>query len=188
MVRSTSAVFIGQPFNLADQEEGSGSAAMQGKESPVGSNTQETHQYVGPYRLEKTLGKGQTGGWCAISLPLLPLPLSPLLLFYVINHRCNRSYDRRWPQECLIKFRIFESIYEILAYTFLSDRKFRGDTFSDWRYRDSGRYKFAAKLLRDWTYFAVIMTQNTCNSQGLSRCLRNLPKREYIFHMFLESA
>ncbi|XP_043514261.1 serine/threonine-protein kinase BRSK2 isoform X2 [Frieseomelitta varia] len=34
---------------------------MQGKESPVGSNTQETHQYVGPYRLEKTLGKGQTG-------------------------------------------------------------------------------------------------------------------------------
>ncbi|XP_020291838.1 serine/threonine-protein kinase BRSK2 isoform X2 [Pseudomyrmex gracilis] len=34
---------------------------MQGKESPVGSNTQETYQYVGPYRLEKTLGKGQTG-------------------------------------------------------------------------------------------------------------------------------
>ncbi|XP_029161770.1 serine/threonine-protein kinase BRSK2 isoform X1 [Nylanderia fulva] len=34
---------------------------MQGKESPIGSNTQETHQYVGPYRLEKTLGKGQTG-------------------------------------------------------------------------------------------------------------------------------
>lgn len=34
---------------------------MQGKESPVGSNAQETHQYVGPYRLEKTLGKGQTG-------------------------------------------------------------------------------------------------------------------------------
>ncbi|XP_066601191.1 serine/threonine-protein kinase BRSK2 isoform X2 [Prorops nasuta] len=34
---------------------------MQGKESPVGSNTQETHQFVGPYRLEKTLGKGQTG-------------------------------------------------------------------------------------------------------------------------------
>lgn len=53
-------VFLGQSGNLADQEEG-GSAAMQGKESPVGSNTQETHQYVGPYRLEKTLGKGQTG-------------------------------------------------------------------------------------------------------------------------------
>ncbi|XP_020708626.2 serine/threonine-protein kinase BRSK2 isoform X1 [Athalia rosae] len=34
---------------------------MQGKESPVGPNTQETQQYVGPYRLEKTLGKGQTG-------------------------------------------------------------------------------------------------------------------------------
>ncbi|XP_043270166.1 serine/threonine-protein kinase BRSK2 isoform X2 [Venturia canescens] len=34
---------------------------MQGTESPVGSNTQKTHQYVGPYRLEKTLGKGQTG-------------------------------------------------------------------------------------------------------------------------------
>jgi len=76
------AVFIGQLFNLADQEEGSGSAAMQGKESPVGSNTQETHQYVGPYRLEKTLGKGQTGGWMhtlsrslSLSSPLLPLSL-----------------------------------------------------------------------------------------------------------------
>ena len=23
----------------------------------------ENHQYVGPYRLEKTLGKGQTGKW-----------------------------------------------------------------------------------------------------------------------------
>ncbi|XP_033222078.1 serine/threonine-protein kinase BRSK2 isoform X2 [Belonocnema kinseyi] len=34
---------------------------QQGKEGSVGSNTQETHQYVGPYRLEKTLGKGQTG-------------------------------------------------------------------------------------------------------------------------------
>ncbi|XP_046742921.1 serine/threonine-protein kinase BRSK2 isoform X2 [Diprion similis] len=34
---------------------------MQGKESPVGPNTQEAQQYVGPYRLEKTLGKGQTG-------------------------------------------------------------------------------------------------------------------------------
>ena len=40
---------------------------MQGKESPVGSNTQETHQYVGPYRLEKTLGKGQTGECIAIA-------------------------------------------------------------------------------------------------------------------------
>ncbi|XP_057331598.1 serine/threonine-protein kinase BRSK2 isoform X3 [Microplitis mediator] len=35
--------------------------AVPGKENPVVSNTQETHQYVGPYRLEKTLGKGQTG-------------------------------------------------------------------------------------------------------------------------------
>lgn len=34
---------------------------MQGKDGPIGSNAQETHQYVGPYRLEKTLGKGQTG-------------------------------------------------------------------------------------------------------------------------------
>jgi hypothetical protein len=57
------ALFIEKSFNLADQEESGGSAAMQGKESPVGSNTQETHQYVGPYRLEKTLGKGQTGKW-----------------------------------------------------------------------------------------------------------------------------
>lgn len=63
---SASVLFTGKPFNLADQEEGGGSAAMQGKESPVGSNTQETHQYVGPYRLEKTLGKGQTGG-CIVS-------------------------------------------------------------------------------------------------------------------------
>lgn len=27
----------------------------------------ESHQYVGPYRLEKTLGKGQTGNICVLS-------------------------------------------------------------------------------------------------------------------------
>lgn len=28
------------------------------------------HQYVGPYRLEKTLGKGQTGKWQALSISI----------------------------------------------------------------------------------------------------------------------
>jgi len=70
-------LFTEKSFNLADQEESAGSAAMQGKESPVGSNTQETHQYVGPYRLEKTLGKGQTGEW-TVALLSLSLSLFPL--------------------------------------------------------------------------------------------------------------
>jgi len=74
-----------QPFNLADQEEGGGSAAMQGKESPIGSNTQETHQYVGPYRLEKTLGKGQTGGWCIISRSLSFFPSASLSLSFSLS-------------------------------------------------------------------------------------------------------
>lgn len=121
MIRSTSAVFTGQPFNLADQEEGGSSAAMQGKESPVGSNTQETHQYVGPYRLEKTLGKGQTGGWCTVS-PSPPFPFTPSLLQISVaivitiddSHR-NVSSSRvsHTHTECLIKFRVFEKIYEI---------------------------------------------------------------------------
>ncbi|XP_014226381.1 serine/threonine-protein kinase BRSK2-like [Trichogramma pretiosum] len=34
---------------------------QQGKQNSIGSGTQDSHQYVGPYRLEKTLGKGQTG-------------------------------------------------------------------------------------------------------------------------------
>lgn len=51
-----------RPFNLANNK-GESSTMQQGKESSVGSNTQETHQYVGPYRLEKTLGKGQTGAF-----------------------------------------------------------------------------------------------------------------------------
>lgn len=102
-------VFAGKTFNLADQEEGSGSAAMQGKESPVGSNTQETHQYVGPYRLEKTLGKGQTGG-CIVSC------LSPGLVLSVASRLTSIDADdddddvhtgmfNYAGSECLIKFR-----------------------------------------------------------------------------------
>ena len=37
----------------------SGSTSVAGSGSASTSN--EAHQYVGPYRLEKTLGKGQTG-------------------------------------------------------------------------------------------------------------------------------
>jgi len=124
VIRSTSAVFTGQLFNLADQEEGSSSSAMQGKESPVGSNTQETHQYVGPYRLEKTLGKGQTGGWCSFSFPF---PFTPSLLQISVaivitiddSHRNVSSSSK-----CLIKFRVFESIYEISCVRIFSDRTF----------------------------------------------------------------
>jgi len=34
----------------------------------------DTHQYVGPYRLEKTLGKGQTGEYIQIKTVLLSSP------------------------------------------------------------------------------------------------------------------
>jgi hypothetical protein len=34
---------------------------QQNKPNPIGSTNQDSYQYVGPYRLEKTLGKGQTG-------------------------------------------------------------------------------------------------------------------------------
>ena len=34
---------------------------QQNKQNPIGSTNQDSYQYVGPYRLEKTLGKGQTG-------------------------------------------------------------------------------------------------------------------------------
>jgi hypothetical protein len=56
-------VFINQKINSQNErnrwkrEKLSTPAKMQ-KENKVPS---ETYQYVGPYRLEKTLGKGQTG-------------------------------------------------------------------------------------------------------------------------------
>lgn len=34
---------------------------QQNKPNNAGSNSQDNYQYVGPYKLEKTLGKGQTG-------------------------------------------------------------------------------------------------------------------------------
>lgn len=34
---------------------------MQNETKQNSTPVQEVHQYVGPYRLEKTLGKGQTG-------------------------------------------------------------------------------------------------------------------------------
>ena len=40
---------------------GGGSSGQTGSGSGSGSGANEAHQYVGPYRLEKTLGKGQTG-------------------------------------------------------------------------------------------------------------------------------
>ena len=47
------------PANNASSGTGS---AGHGKGSSGGATTHyEAHQYVGPYRLEKTLGKGQTG-------------------------------------------------------------------------------------------------------------------------------
>jgi len=128
--------FLGQPFNLADQEEGSGSAAMQGKESPVGSNTQETHQYVGPYRLEKTLGKGQTGGWMhALSLSLPPPSPSSLLsptfspFYYKSPLLYYKSLLRSMiAQECLM-LSTREVIYEIW-YTSFSMTELRNQCFT----------------------------------------------------------
>ena len=38
-----------------------GNSAAAGQSSGERGQSSEAHQYVGPYRLEKTLGKGQTG-------------------------------------------------------------------------------------------------------------------------------
>ena len=50
---------------MSNKENGSASGPGGGNSSSGQSNTggasSEAHQYVGPYRLEKTLGKGQTG-------------------------------------------------------------------------------------------------------------------------------
>ena len=40
---------------------GSGGGGSSTNQSNTSGNSSEAHQYVGPYRLEKTLGKGQTG-------------------------------------------------------------------------------------------------------------------------------
>ena len=49
----------GQPSSGGGGGGGGGSSGQSGSGSGSGAN--EAHQYVGPYRLEKTLGKGQTG-------------------------------------------------------------------------------------------------------------------------------
>ena len=50
---------------MSNKENGSTPGSGGGNSSIGGSNSgaasSEAHQYVGPYRLEKTLGKGQTG-------------------------------------------------------------------------------------------------------------------------------
>ena len=40
---------------------GSGGGGSSTNQSNASGGSSEAHQYVGPYRLEKTLGKGQTG-------------------------------------------------------------------------------------------------------------------------------
>lgn len=48
---------------MSNKENGSTPGSGGGNSSssnPTGASS-EAHQYVGPYRLEKTLGKGQTG-------------------------------------------------------------------------------------------------------------------------------
>ena len=40
---------------------GSGGGGSSTNQSNTSGTSSEAHQYVGPYRLEKTLGKGQTG-------------------------------------------------------------------------------------------------------------------------------
>jgi len=50
---------------MSNKENGStpgsgGGNSSSGQSNPGGASS-EAHQYVGPYRLEKTLGKGQTG-------------------------------------------------------------------------------------------------------------------------------
>ena len=77
------------PSTLANK--GESSAMQQGKEGSVGSNTQESHQYVGPYRLEKTLGKGQTG--MCLENPFILLMVIILMICYyrVVRSGMNRK-------------------------------------------------------------------------------------------------
>ena len=44
-----------------DRNDRSGNGTERSTERSGGSSNDAAHQYVGPYRLEKTLGKGQTG-------------------------------------------------------------------------------------------------------------------------------
>ena len=46
--------------NGSSPGSGGGNSSTLGQ-SNIGGASSEAHQYVGPYRLEKTLGKGQTG-------------------------------------------------------------------------------------------------------------------------------
>ena len=57
---------------------GSGGGGSSTNQSNTSGNSSEAHQYVGPYRLEKTLGKGQTGKKC-------PFKFSSLIHFYHIS-------------------------------------------------------------------------------------------------------
>ena len=57
---------------MSNKENGStpgsgGGNSSSGQSNPSGASS-EAHQYVGPYRLEKTLGKGQTGKICSSQL------------------------------------------------------------------------------------------------------------------------
>ena len=55
---------------MSNKENGSTPGSGGGNSSsgqPSGASS-EAHQYVGPYRLEKTLGKGQTGKICSSQL------------------------------------------------------------------------------------------------------------------------
>ena len=63
---------------------GSGGGGSSTNQSNTSGTSSEAHQYVGPYRLEKTLGKGQTG-------KKLPLQFSSLIHF----HRTKYSKKER---------------------------------------------------------------------------------------------
>ena len=60
---------------MSNKENGNSSPGSGGGNSSTGQSnsggaSSEAHQYVGPYRLEKTLGKGQTGKVTAIIIRL----------------------------------------------------------------------------------------------------------------------
>ena len=58
---SSNAGTTGSGTGQSSSGGGGGGGASGQSGSGSGSGANEAHQYVGPYRLEKTLGKGQTG-------------------------------------------------------------------------------------------------------------------------------
>ena len=76
---------------------GSGGGGSSTNQSNTSGNSSEAHQYVGPYRLEKTLGKGQTGKKYLLEL------------FILIRFNCMKNIYIKTERRINIVISIYES-------------------------------------------------------------------------------